>query len=445
MHGRVFLLTLCVLTVTAGCSTRGADEGKTILSYTRWGDPSEMESTRELIAQFEKENPDVAVRVDVVSWEQYWQKMKTAVVTDTAQDVWLMSAAYVEEYASSGHLLDLMPFIRADATFKEDDYFPYAFDAYCFAGEGDAMRPVPFGQGALYAFTRDYNCSLLYYNRDHFDAQGLAYPTFDWTWDDLLRAAKVLTIDFDGDGFTDQWGYGGLEYSRMARVIGGNTMDLERHKSTYSTPLVIKTIAFLQDLIYKHKVHPPPTIRIHETESFVTGKVSMMVSGVWNIRQYNTSEYLWDIAPIPVDVPDRKRTMSGGGVAHCIYRKTRNKKDAWKLVKFLSSDLSQRELGRSGTSVPVLKAAAFSEDFLAPFDCPRKESYNAIWETFKGPRAPGTYSKGYLVYTRHAQNIMDGVWRNNRTPEEACRMIDEKTDEVLREHYPQTAGTAGGT
>jgi multiple sugar transport system substrate-binding protein len=401
------------------------------------------------------------VHIDVVSWDQYWQKMMTAVVTHTCQDVWLMSPAYVEQYAGAGHLLDLMPFLKADPTFKSDDYFPYAFDAFCFAGPDSigTIRQVPFGgvpkpgelglgfpesrlggpgQGKLYAFTRDYNCSLLFFNRDHFDALGLAYPNENWTWDDLVETAKKLTIDFNGDGVIDQWGYGGLNYRAFLHAIGGQTLDVERHKSTTSTPLVIKSVRFCQDLIYKYRVHPPPAIQVDETESFTTGKISMTVAGVWNIRSYNRSEYLWDIAPIPVDVKGRPHWASVGGVAHCIFARTRHPKEAWRLVKFLSSESSQRELARSGTSVPVLKKAAFSDDFLAPFDRQPKSSYHVIFDGFKGPPSPGTYSKGYLEYTRHTQDILDAVWRNDHTPEEACRMIDRETDAILAEQYGGT-------
>jgi multiple sugar transport system substrate-binding protein len=394
-----------------------------------------MDSTRELIAQFEKENPDLAVHIDVVSWEQYWQKMKTSVVTNTAQDVWLMSPAYVEEYVGAGHLLDLMPFIQADPAFNRDDYFPHAFDDFCFAGEGDAIRHAPFGRGKLYAFTRDYNCSLLFFNRDHFDALGLAYPDETWTWDDMVLAAKKLTIDFDGDGVIDQWGYGGLVYPTFSNAIGGIPMDVEHHKSTWSAPLVIKSIQFCQDLIYKYRVHPPPALKVDETESFTTGKVSMTVAGVWNIRSYNRSDCLWDIAPVPVDVKGRPRCASGGGVAHCIYSRTAHPKEAWRLVKFLSSETSQRALARSGTSVPVLIKAAYSDDFLAPYACPPKSSYHVIFDSFTGPSLPNIYARGYMEISRNTRDITDGVWRNDLTPEDACRMIDEKVDAILAEHY----------
>ena len=435
-------MILGLLIALAGCSTHGADEGKIVLSYTRWGDPSEMDSTRELIRQFMAENPDLIVRVDVVSWEQYWQKMATASVTGTAQDVWLMSPAYVEQYAGAGHLTDLMSFIHADETFSLDDYFPHPFDDYCFTGEGMALRQARFGdKGAkVYAFTRDYNCRLLYYNRDHFDALGLAYPDETWTWDDLVAAAKKLTLDFDGDGIIDQWGFYGLEYDAFARTNGGRRMDVANLKSTCSDPRIVDAIRFCRDLIYQYKVSPPPDVQI-EGEAFTTGKASMTVGGTWNIRRFNRARCLWDMTSIPTDTKERSRTTAGGGMGHCIYARTQHPREAWKLVKFLSSEVSQRELAKSGTSVPVLRKAAFSEDFLAPFDRPPRETYPLIFRNLTGKQHEPSYTRGYLEYSEYERRMIQGVWADLRTPEEACHLTDEETDRIIRREYGPAAGT----
>ena len=47
---------------------------------------------------------------------------------------------------------------------------------------------------------------MVYYNKNLFDAAGIAYPTADWTWDDFTEDAKALTLDTNGDGKMDQWG-----------------------------------------------------------------------------------------------------------------------------------------------------------------------------------------------------------------------------------------------
>ncbi len=59
----------------------------------------------------------------------------------------------------------------------------------------------------MYAFPYAWVTTVLYYNKDMFDKAQLAYPNDKWTWDDFLSAAKKLTLDTNGDGKTDQWGF----------------------------------------------------------------------------------------------------------------------------------------------------------------------------------------------------------------------------------------------
>ena len=53
---------------------------------------------------------------------------------------------------------------------------------------------------------------VLLYRRDLFDAKGIAYPTIDWTWDDLLDACRKMTDPAEGTyglmlggGVTESW------------------------------------------------------------------------------------------------------------------------------------------------------------------------------------------------------------------------------------------------
>jgi multiple sugar transport system substrate-binding protein len=432
----VLLLALLVAAL-AGCSTKGADEGKTAVAYTRWGDPAELESTRELIAQFMKENPDIVVRVDVVAWRQYWQKMSTAVVTGTAQDVWLVAPSHFEQYVAAGHVLDLTPFMERDGV-DPADYLDGCFEEFCYARTATDMRNVPLSEGHMYAFPRDYNCSVLFYNRDHFDAAGVPYPADDWTWADMAAAARKLTIDFDGDGIIDQWGTSPPSQWTLAGTVGGSIVDAVARRGSCAPAngdtRVLDAFTFCRDVIYKHRAAPPPTIQL-EGDTFITGKTSMIIEGVWEFRNFNRSKYLWDIAPVPVDVKGRPREREAGGTGHCIYSKSKVPEAAWQLVKFLSSDLSQRELGRSGTSVPSLISAGRSADFLAPFDRPSREKHDVIFRSLAQGKYKPAYTRGYLEYENYARQTLQSVWLGTRTPEEACLLIDKETDRVLAEQY----------
>jgi hypothetical protein len=100
-----------------------------------------MPGDYEIIAEFMRENPDVVVRVDVVSWQQYWAENGNGRPDRHGPGRLAHEPAYVEQYAAAGHLMNLTPFIEADPQFSLDDYFPFAFDDFCFAGQGKDLRP----------------------------------------------------------------------------------------------------------------------------------------------------------------------------------------------------------------------------------------------------------------------------------------------------------------
>ena len=48
--------------------------------------------------------------------------------------------------------------------------------------------------GRLYGVPKDKDNGMLVYNKEMFDAAGVAYPTDDWTWEDMTEASqKIMT------------------------------------------------------------------------------------------------------------------------------------------------------------------------------------------------------------------------------------------------------------
>ncbi|HUK21270.1 MAG TPA: extracellular solute-binding protein [Gemmatimonadales bacterium] len=89
-------------------------------------------------------------------------------------------------------LLDLAPYLaRVDINLKSYDS--------AVAGAFERGRGV-------YALPRGASPLVLLFNPALFDSAGIAYPSADWTWDDFLAAAAILTRDSNGDGTLDQWG-----------------------------------------------------------------------------------------------------------------------------------------------------------------------------------------------------------------------------------------------
>ena len=93
-----------------------------------------------------------------------------------------------------------------------------------------------------YGLPRDFQTIVLFYNKDMFDAAGMAYPTASWTWDDLRAAAKQLTLDKNGDGIADQYGFScdlwdmELCWSEAIWAYGGEVINADHTKTQLGEP-----------------------------------------------------------------------------------------------------------------------------------------------------------------------------------------------------------------
>ena len=125
----------------------------------------------------------------------------------------------------------------------------------------EAILPYMWNR-TLMCLPQNLSSLVVYYNKNLFDAAGLAYPSDDWTWDDFVSTAKALTKDTDGDGLTDQFGIG-TEASifRLAPMIwqnGGDIVDdpVNPKRLTLDTPAAKEALQWFIDLQVKHKVMP---------------------------------------------------------------------------------------------------------------------------------------------------------------------------------------------
>ncbi len=354
----IFILLLLFLTTSIllfNCSKNEENSNQIVIKYMRWANPAEVQSTKELLKLFMKKNPDIKVIFEHEGWGNYWDKLQTQMAANTGPDVFLLGAYFSVDFYKKGILLNLQPFIDKDKNFNKKDYFSPPFKLYTFNGN-------------LYALPRDINSIVLYYNKDLFDRAGVKYPTDNWTWNDLVKAAKKLTMDYNNDGIIDQWGIMipnvfEVGWGNLILQNNGSILNKNKTESTLTNPEVVQAIQFMVDLEYKYKVAPLEKSKGSLGDNiFMTGKVAMIYDGSWMIGTYKTiKSFKWDIVMLP---RGKKRACIANGVANAINSHTKHKEAAWKLVKFLSSREAQIAVAKSGTSIPILKNIAYSKYYL---------------------------------------------------------------------------------
>jgi multiple sugar transport system substrate-binding protein len=334
-------------------TTAPASSGaKTEITFSAWGSPEELAVWNQIVADFEGANPDIKVNVEVSDWTSYWDKLKTQLAANTPPDVFAMDAPLFLDYQSRDVLLNLQPYLDKNPDMLKDIY-PQTLEAY----------KTPDG---YYGLPRDFNTIVLFYNKDMFDAAGVAYPTADWTWDDLRAAAKKLTKEVDGKmqyGFYfDEWD---MEpgWSEALWSYGGDIVSADHTKTLVGTPESRQAWQMLADMMFVDKSVPDGnTVGQYGGDLFQSGVAAMTPIGHWAVPGYNTGGFKYDVAPMPKGPAGHATSVNSAGFV--VAKASKNPDAAFKFIQYVLSASGQTRLAELGFAIPVLKSVAESPIYL---------------------------------------------------------------------------------
>jgi multiple sugar transport system substrate-binding protein len=206
-----------------------------------------------MVEEFQELNPDI--KVQLVSIQEAlgielgddWPEDSSAKLAAAADT---MGANYFQNQdLQAGLLHDLWPFIEADRTFDQDDFYPGTLEAYR-------------SDSGLWAIPVNASLQLIQYNKDIFDEAGVDYPQPDWTWDDFLDKAKQLTLR-TGDEVAR---YGFVDVSGNTLALGAIISQVEwLVDEAVDPPMphldraeVAEAVQWYADLVLEYGVMPPP-------------------------------------------------------------------------------------------------------------------------------------------------------------------------------------------
>ena len=155
----------------AGCSGNSGSSssgGKTELTFQIW-DVAQKEGMEAMCAAYTQQHPDVSIEVQVTSWNEYWTKLEAAATSNQMPDIFWMHTNELLKYADNGILADCSDIVEKDK-FSE-------------VSLSNAMG----SDGTLYAVPKDKDTVGLVYNKEMFDAAGVAYPDENWTFIDMFE------------------------------------------------------------------------------------------------------------------------------------------------------------------------------------------------------------------------------------------------------------------
>ena len=386
-------------TGTASPGTGGGGEDKKVeilLGY--YSSDSSDAKMKELIEQFEEKHPNITVKTQSAPYGQFYQKLDTQIAAGQAPDVWLSDGVYVMKYAQRGAAKDLTDWIAKDL--KADEYYGLDFNK-------DA-------EGRYWGVPQGIQVGVLFYNKDLFDKAGVAYPTDEWTWEDLKASAAKLTVDAGGKtaedsgfdaGSVNQFGLTFFSITEgwfsVMKSYGGGALDEKAENSIINSPENKQAFEWMVDGMQRGIITDPVDLKSFQSNTavFPSGSAAMRIGIYARVQAANEAGLNYDVTLLPKG-PDGKRVSPVIANSWVINQKSSDEKAqaAWEWIKYWATeDDVQKQWTELGEAVPVKKSVAESEVFLKAGEQPaNRQAFldslefaqtldnNAVWEEWVG-------------------------------------------------------------
>jgi multiple sugar transport system substrate-binding protein len=329
------LAVLALALSACGGGSNGADNGKVQLTYAIFS-TDQQPAMQKVVDAFEKKNPSIAVKIQVIPYTDYWTILQNSAAGGTGPDVAWMLGAKMAAYADGGVLLPLDQAIKDSGT---------DLSAYPQQLLGLFKR-----NATTYALPKDFDTIGLWYNKALFDAAGLDHPNADWTWDDVIKNAKALTDSKKGlfgiaAPVEAQAGYYNTIYQ-----AGGQVITPDGKASGYDDPASIKGLEFWTNMIKNG--YSPDLKSLSDTEAvaqFMAGKIGMYYSGSWYAYRFAHDDYAsknFDVTELPAGV---KEATIINGLGNVALASSQHPKEAAQLAVFLSGKDASSIESETGT------------------------------------------------------------------------------------------------
>src|SRR6185503_872046 len=169
-----------------------AGAGKVSIEYWQYFYQSKQDLVNTLIADFQKQNPNIEiVHNSTIPYEQYQQKLAAAAPAGQGPDVVNLYYGWLGKYTQSGYLQEL-PVGAFPAATLEKDFFPVV--------QGAKL------QGKYWGVPTAVRTLALFYNKDILSASGLDPNKPPATWEEFVDTA-VKSTKRGADGKLDTAGF----------------------------------------------------------------------------------------------------------------------------------------------------------------------------------------------------------------------------------------------
>ncbi|QND57365.1 ABC transporter substrate-binding protein [Mesorhizobium huakuii] len=299
----------------------------------------------EVKKEFEAKNPGITVKFEIVPWDVLLQKLTTDITAGTNADLSIIGTRW------------LIDFVQQDVAEPLDGYITPDFKGRFI----DTFLSPSIMNGKTYGLPIAASARAMYYNKELFEKAGIAKPPATWTeLQDDARKIKALGTGAFGFGLqgkeieTDVYYYYAM-WSQGTEILNKDG------SSGLGTPGALEAAKLYKSMIDEGLTEPGVTSNNREDVQnlFKQGKVGMMITAPFLSNQIKDEapKLKYGVAAIPAG-PTGARGTYGVTDSMIMFKNSKNKDEAWKLMDFLFTTEQRAKFTQGEGFLPVNKEEA---------------------------------------------------------------------------------------
>ncbi len=310
-----------------------------------------------LVTEFQKTHPDIEINMVPITWEGYYDKVMSALLSKNVPDIVMIPSAFSQAFVATGSLLDVTDVLDE---MGRDIFYPGPIEWTKFKGRdyGFPYRTESYG---------------LFFNQQMFKEVGLSGAPR--TWDEVKEAAIKLTKDVNGDGIVDIYGMGvplsmrtpehAASYFRwVLGSFGGDIVNEDATKATANSKEAIAALQWFSDL-FKAKAVAPSALESDLDQIrrlFGAEKIAMQMNAPFCVDVYTEEvpDLSYDVVTMPGLRPGEIGKSEALGWSIGISAFSKEKKAATEFIKFFLRPENDAWLT---DALPGVRAAANAQRF----------------------------------------------------------------------------------
>jgi multiple sugar transport system permease protein len=295
---------------------------------------------------------------------------------------------------------------------RQDNFFPGCWNEAVYRNPQD-------GASALYGIPSDADTRVLLYNKDilirhgYTNALGDAQPPR--TWEELEEMAVAMT-ERDERGRITTMGfipnYGNSWLYMYGWQAGGEFLSADGRRCTLNDPNVVYALDFMTRIYAalggaKEVYAFQSSFQGGELDPFVMNKVAMKIDGVWVMPAIAFYGRDLNLGAAPPPLPAREIAKGReplswlAGWAYAIPSTAREKKGAWELIRFLTSQRALEIMRASENFTALSQGRPF-----IPRQYPNRAQNEWVFQTYveNNTALEGKFKDAMRVFNRLMEN-----------------------------------------